>query len=217
MERRNELCLIIKGILPSNFNIKHIILFSLVITISCKDNKKELEFEEKKSKIPFNETGNSINFDSLKINIDNNCGYNYDFKKAGLKVNSPGNREIDIIEEIFSYSGLPSNFILYEADIQNAIATIIDDQRYIIYDSDFLENVDKSSMSYWSSISILAHEIGHHLSGHTLLMKSSKHSSELDVGRRIKFAAVESYPGGGTINNGIWYLTYVKGLPGESF
>ena len=60
------------------------------------------------------------------------------------------------------------NFKFYSAEIENAVATIIDNNRYIIYDQRLFNYTDLAGKTYWNSMSILAHEIGHHLSGHTL-------------------------------------------------
>lgn len=96
------------------------------------------------------------------------CGYNYILNKNKLLLYSPNGREVNQIETILSYSGLSQNFDIYSAPIDNAVATTINNRRYIIYDPRLLGFADKNSNSYWSSMSILAHEIGHHLQGHTL-------------------------------------------------
>lgn len=114
-------------------------------------------------------------------NVELGCGYNYAFEETDLKIFLPNPREVDIINKILSYSGIPSNFEIYEANIENAVATIIDNQRYIVYDARLFDYTDRSTKSNWSSISILAHEIGHHLSGHTMLPSSDKIKSELEA------------------------------------
>src|SRR5687768_5826989 len=52
------------------------------------------------------------------------------------------------------------NFLIQEENgINNAYATIIRNKRYIIYDNDFLENLDYHAGTKWASISVLAHEM----------------------------------------------------------
>ncbi|WP_390886604.1 M48 family metalloprotease [Lacinutrix neustonica] len=76
---------------------------------------------------------------------------------------------------------MPLNFKIYRANINNAVATIINDERYILYDSKLLDLANNQTASFWSSISILAHEIGHHLSGHTLNQMTDNHTAELEA------------------------------------
>src|SRR5262249_41207131 len=67
--------------------------------------------------------------------------------------------------------GVQRNFILISCPrIDNAMAVIIKDEniRYILYDNEFVERLNKRTNTDWASWSILAHEIGHHLQGHTL-------------------------------------------------
>ncbi len=100
----------------------------------------------------------------------------------GIGFGSNKNAE-EIVNKILSEVGLKRNFILIDCpNINNAIAVNLPSKngllRYIIYDSDFMESIDSSN---WSSISILAHEIGHHLNGHTLETSTSTHNYELEA------------------------------------
>ena len=74
------------------------------------------------------------------------------------------------VDKILDPLGLPRNFVLVPCPkIENAVAVTPkkDGIRYIVYDNNFMERIDRVT-SDWSSMSILAHEIGHHLCGHTL-------------------------------------------------
>jgi len=44
-----------------------------------------------------------------------------------------------------------------------------------------LDYTNNQTQTFWSSISILAHEIGHHLSGHTLNQLNDNHKAELEA------------------------------------
>ncbi len=63
----------------------------------------------------------------------------------------------------------------------NAEASIQGEQRYILYNPVFLKDVKETTKSNWASISILAHEIGHHLLGHTLGSGGSSPNLELEA------------------------------------
>ncbi|MEO6671765.1 MAG: hypothetical protein ABIN36_19935 [Ferruginibacter sp.] len=109
------------------------------------------------------------------------CGFDKEQKFESVPISLPGRRELNQIHSILNFSGLSTNFEIFSAPIQNAMATVIDGKRYILYDPKLLQFTDMTSGSYWSSMSILAHEIGHHLSGHTISNSGSKLSNELEA------------------------------------
>lgn len=74
------------------------------------------------------------------------------------------------------------NFRLQEQNgINNAYATVIRNQRYIIYDNDFLESLDNYAQTKWASISVLAHEMGHHYRNHVLDARGSTPPKEIEA------------------------------------
>lgn len=73
-------------------------------------------------------------------------------------------RETQLVQSMMSYTGVPANFSIYRGDVSNALATQYRNERLIIYNKDLFSRIDRESDSYWSSVSIIAHEIGHHLS-----------------------------------------------------
>ena len=85
-----------------------------------------------------------------------------------LVIGEPSQAALDMVQEIMSYTGLPQTFTVYSANIYNAGAVIVDGQRVILYDPELIADMENATQNRWSVISILAHEIGHHLAGHTL-------------------------------------------------
>jgi tetratricopeptide (TPR) repeat protein len=73
-----------------------------------------------------------------------------------------------IVEQIMQMNVLPQNFVIKSADCNNALATTIGRQRFILYSTAFLENFKKEANTKWAAYCVLAHEIGHHLSNHDL-------------------------------------------------
>lgn len=89
-----------------------------------------------------------------------------------------------IVQRILSKIGLGQNFILSKCDsLNNAIAfTSTTGIRYISYDEHFLAQLASHK---WTNHFVLAHEVGHHLLGHTLrktnsLAESRKQELEAD-------------------------------------
>lgn len=134
-------------------------------------------------------------------NLKTGCNFNEANRKEEITIYSPNEKELSELKEIVSYTGIPLNFEIFEADINNAVATIINGERYILYDTNLLDFANNSTHSYWSSISILAHEIGHHLSGHTLnQLSSDSHKSELEAD---KFSGFVLYKMGASLEQAI--------------
>ena len=86
-----------------------------------------------------------------------------------------------IIQNIVAVVGLKSNFEIQAANIPNAAAVVFNGKRYILYNPQFIAVLDKAAGKHWPSVAILAHEIGHHLNGHTLTKNGSLPETELDA------------------------------------
>ena len=87
----------------------------------------------------------------------------------------------NIITTIISAIGLKQNFEVMAADVPNAAAVIYQNKRYILYNPDFINGLNDKAGNKWASISILAHEVGHHLNGHTLDNMGSRPDLELEA------------------------------------
>jgi tetratricopeptide (TPR) repeat protein len=71
------------------------------------------------------------------------------------------------LDRILSVIGASKRFVLQPCDnIDNALAVSYKGVRYILYDKEFMNSV--SSGNNWSNLFILAHEVGHHINGHSL-------------------------------------------------
>jgi len=54
-------------------------------------------------------------------------------------------------------------------------------ERFIIYNNDFFNKLKEKTGSEWAAISIMAHEIGHHVKGHALSNRGSNHPFEFEA------------------------------------
>jgi hypothetical protein len=110
----------------------------------------------------------------------------------------------DMVAQIMKFTGLPQNFTVVEAPVPNAAAIILLDdqkvpQRVIAFNKDFLDIVRSATGGNgWAPISIMAHEIGHHLSGHTITPGGSQPPTELEAD---KFSGFVLYKMGASLDD----------------
>jgi hypothetical protein len=111
---------------------------------------------------------------------------------------------VDLVNRIMRFTGLPQNFNVVEAPVPNAAALILvdDDQtprRVIAFNRSFLSMVGRATGDNpWAPISIMAHEIGHHLSGHTIMPGGSQPPIELEAD---KFSGFVLYRMGASLSD----------------
>ncbi|MBS1609145.1 MAG: M48 family metalloprotease [Bacteroidetes bacterium] len=87
-----------------------------------------------------------------------------------------------ILKNMLDSINWKENFRVREQNgIQNAYATIINNTRWIIYDNDFLEDIDAYTATKWASISVLAHEMGHHYYNHVISGSGSTPPKEIEA------------------------------------
>ncbi len=88
----------------------------------------------------------------------------------------------DIVKTMLESISWKENFNIREDNgIRNAYATIINNSRWIIYDNGFLEDIDAYTSTRWASISILAHEMGHHYYNHVVSRSGSTPPKEIEA------------------------------------
>ena len=120
--------------------------------------------------------GNSIEAADLCVSFKSNSfASNYDADEA--------------LDKILSVVGASKRFMLVSCDnINNALAyTSESGLRYILYDEEFMNSLS-SGNAYWSNMAILAHEVGHHINGHTLSEDLSLYESRLEELEADEFA-----------------------------
>ena len=91
------------------------------------------------------------------------------------------------LNRVMRHAGLEPNFIIQAANVPNAVAAIDGSQRLILYNQEFMINVRDLTNTDWSTVSILAHEVGHHLQGHTLMFGGSRPPTELEADKYSGF------------------------------
>lgn len=83
--------------------------------------------------------------------------------------NFTNDRDAEVaLDKILSVIGASKRFILQPCNkINNAVATSFKGLRYILYDKEFMNTIANQSNS-WTKLFILAHEVGHHINGHSI-------------------------------------------------
>ena len=87
----------------------------------------------------------------------------------------------DTIKRIVEASGLTQNFEVKAAGVPNAAAVLRDGHRFVLYNPFFITEMRDRTHNRWAPIAIMAHEVGHHLNGHTLTSSGSQPKLELEA------------------------------------
>ncbi len=118
------------------------------------------------------------------ISVNGACSYYGDVTTDNFNGFNCDNQAQAAITKIMGYTGLSVNFKLMAADVDDVCAVISEDkQRYILYNQAFMLSVENLTNTHWAETSMLAHEIGHHLSGHTFSQEENRIDSELEADR----------------------------------
>ena len=84
-----------------------------------------------------------------------------------LKSFSQEKEAYDALNKILSTIGAKRRFVVQSCEnISNAAAITIKGINYIYYNKKFIEKIN-SNNNYWINMTILAHEVGHHINQHT--------------------------------------------------
>ena len=87
----------------------------------------------------------------------------------------------EMLQEIIDITGLQTDFELKEANVLNIEASVSHKKRYILYNPAYINSLNKITKNKWAVMALLAHEVGHHLSGHTMRKGGSTPALELEA------------------------------------
>jgi hypothetical protein len=137
------------------------------------------------------------------------CAYDGDsitLESAQLSKPNSDDAARRVVAEIMRFTGLPQNFeVMIHPQVPNAAAVIVLDEatqapkRIIAYNPEFMSVVARATgNNAWAPISIMAHEVGHHLSGHTIQRGGSQPPGELEAD---KFSGFVLFKMGASLND----------------
>ena len=135
------------------------------------------------------------------VSFSQSLDYNNSFESINICTAIQGNnfaseRVADsALDDILNVIGASKRFVLKEcSNINNAVALTMNGVRYIMYDPEFM-----TSLSYgdeWSNKFILAHEVGHHINGHTVDVLAANSSNKVSLStRRIQELESDEFAG----------------------
>jgi len=87
----------------------------------------------------------------------------------------------DLLSDIMQATGLQCNMELKSANVRNIEASVSHHKRYILYNPTFVTWINQSTNDKWGVMALLAHEVGHHLNGHTMNKRGSNPEAELEA------------------------------------
>lgn len=112
----------------------------------------------------------------------------------------------EMLLEIMNVTGLQANFELKQAEVLNIEASISHRKRYILYNPAFINSITNLTKDKWAAMALLAHEIGHHLNGHTIGKTGSTPVLELQAD---EFAGFILYKLGATLQQSQCVMNYI--------
>ncbi len=125
---------------------KFIFVLFVFVFVACNDDK-----------ILLNKDGNSLNDEEYSSSI----------KDFGLSTDlSDDIAAYKTVVNIIRETGLSQNFVILPGDVERVKAYIEDNERVLEYNPDFMNKLQGDTN--WYGISVLARQIGHHLSEHEL-------------------------------------------------
>lgn len=119
--------------------------------------------------------------ESLHLHQDGVCSFFSEPLPSRVTLFSSDSEAERLIKSIIRASGLVPNFVVRAGGVANAVAVIRGERRYVIYNQFFVHNLTQKTGDHWAAISVLAHEIGHHLNGHTLAPITDRYRTELEA------------------------------------
>jgi len=87
----------------------------------------------------------------------------------------------DMLSEIIDVMHLSDRFILEPGDVMNLEASVSHHKKYIKYNPEFIDWINQATHDKWATIALIAHEVGHHVKGHTRKRGGSRPEIELEA------------------------------------
>lgn len=115
------------------------------------------------------------------ITFNHSCSFDGEEANEEFYVFNASSEADQIVAQIVNAFSLSKNFIVKSANCKNALATVEGKQRYILYNTSFLEDFKKDANTKWAAYCVLAHEIGHHLNNHDFEVTNNRKRKVMEL------------------------------------
>jgi hypothetical protein len=164
-----------------------LVLIGIFFASACQQKQKQDESSTAPPQHFISAGEQSLASDDM-IELGDSCGvcsYSESVKDGNVYLLGANAEPQKIINQIVRFIGVPPNFDVRSATVSNAVAIVPEKgkekgKRLILYNPEFLMTVDDSTNSKWGVVSVLCHEIGHHMLWHTLT-KDKNPKNEIDA------------------------------------
>jgi hypothetical protein len=119
----------------------------------------------------------------------------------------------EMLSVIMNATGLYGDFELKQARVLNIEASISHKKRYILYNTSFIDWINRVTNDRWAVMTLIAHEIGHHLNGHTIKKTGSTPELELEAD---EFAGFVMYKLGASLKQAQEVMIYIAKIETSS-
>jgi hypothetical protein len=113
------------------------------------------------------------------INVGRSCSYVGANVSGSIQTFAGTGEAVKMVNRIVSASGLQQNFQVRAGGVQNASAISRGADRFIVYNPNFINDVLQRAGTDWAAVSIMAHEVGHHLNNHGYSRGNQQRNDEL--------------------------------------
>ena len=118
-----------------------------------------------------------------------------------------------MVDEILRATGVNEDFVVKAAEVRNMQATVSGKRKLILYNPEFVSWLYLATRDRWATVTLLAHEIGHHYRGHTGSGRGSRPSVELEAD---EFAGFALHRMGASLDQAKEVMKYVARNEGSS-
>ena len=116
-----------------------------------------------------------------RIHVPTGCAFSNDVENENPYVFDADPQVQKIVGDICRVIGIAQGFQLQSAEVKNALACERDGVRFILYNTEFLRDIQMDARTKWAAYGVLAHEIGHHVNGHHFEEKKSERRKEMEL------------------------------------
>lgn len=99
-----------------------------------------------------------------EVHFDHGCNFVAGRTSGDYTLFNPSKEADEMVNRILDVFRIsPRPFTLKAADVDNAQATVLNKERYLLYSNTFLKGATVDAQTKWAAIGVFAHEIGHHV------------------------------------------------------